>query len=54
MIACEKHSRHARLMELDPKYADLSVRRWQTFSGGTATREADGRTFDQVALECAG
>jgi hypothetical protein len=38
-------------MELDPKYVDVSVRRWQTFSGGTATREADGRTFDQVALE---
>jgi DNA modification methylase len=54
MIACEKHSRHARLMELDPKYVDVSVRRWQSFSGGTATREADRRTFDQVTLECAG
>jgi DNA modification methylase len=51
MIACEKHSRRARVMELDPKYVDVSVRRWQTFSGGTATLEADGRTFDQVALE---
>jgi DNA modification methylase len=37
MIACEKHSRRARVMELDPKYVDVSVRRWQTFSGGTAT-----------------
>ena len=51
MIACEKHSRRARLMELDPKYVDVSVRRWQTFSGSTATLEADGRTFEQVALE---
>ena len=50
----EKHSRRARLMELDPKYADLAVRRWQKFSGGTARLERDGRTFDQVALERAG
>ena len=40
-----------RLMELDPKYVDVSVRRWQKFSGGTATLEADGCTFDQVARE---
>jgi hypothetical protein len=38
-------------MELDPKYVDVSVRRWQTFSGGTAILQEDGRTFDQVALE---
>jgi DNA modification methylase len=47
MIACEKHSRRARVMELDPKYVDVSVRRWQTFSGGMARLEADGRTLDQ-------
>ena len=41
-------------MELDPKYVDVSVRRWQTFSRSTATLEADGRTFDEVALERAG
>jgi hypothetical protein len=30
---------------------DVAVRRWQTFSGNTATLEADGRTFDEVARE---
>jgi DNA modification methylase len=49
LIACEKTGRHARLMELDTKYVDVIVRRWQEFTGKTATLEADGRTFDQVA-----
>jgi hypothetical protein len=36
-------------MELTPHYVDVAVRRWQEFTGKTATLEADGRTFDQVA-----
>ncbi|TXF13608.1 hypothetical protein FR698_00355 [Pelomicrobium methylotrophicum] len=35
-----------RLIELDPKYVDVIVRRWQD---GRATREADGVAFDQAA-----
>lgn len=34
LIACEKTGREARLMELDPKYVDVIVRRWQEFTGG--------------------
>jgi DNA modification methylase len=49
-IACEKAGRVARLMELDPKYADVIVRRWQEFSGKKAKREADGAAFDRVSL----
>jgi DNA modification methylase len=37
LIACEKTGRQARLVELDPKYCDVSVQRWQAFSGGSAT-----------------
>jgi DNA modification methylase len=48
LIACEKTGRHARLMELDPKYVDVIVRRWQDFTGKAATLEADGRTFSKV------
>lgn len=48
MIAAEKNGRVARLMELDPKYCDVIVKRWQNFTGQTATLEADGRTFDEV------
>ena len=49
MIAAEKSDRHARLMELDPKYVDVIVRRWQDFSGGQATRQLDGVTFDGLS-----
>jgi len=45
MIAAEKSDRHARLMELDPKYVDVIVRRWEDFSGGQATRQSDGVAF---------
>ena len=37
MIACEKHNRRARLMELDPKYCDVIVKRWEDFTGKKAT-----------------
>lgn len=42
LIAAEKSGRLARLIELDPKYADVIVRRWQDWTGKQATREADG------------
>jgi len=49
LIACEKTNRHARLMELDPRYVDVIVKRWQDFTGKKATLEATGQTFDNVA-----
>ena len=51
LIACEETGRHARLMELDPKYVDRIVRRWQEFTGKQATHEATGATFDEVAVD---
>jgi DNA modification methylase len=50
LIACEKTGRSARLMELDPKYCDVIVRRWQDFTGKTAHLE-DGCTFAQLESE---
>ena len=48
LICCEKHHRHARLMELDAKYCDVIVTRWQEFSGGVAVLEVGGGTFEEV------
>jgi len=49
LIAAEKSGRVARLIELDPKYVDVIVRRWQDWTGQQATREVDGVAFDQAA-----
>ena len=49
IIAAEQNGRSCYGMELDPKYADVIVRRWQDFTGNEATLEGDGRTFAQIA-----
>ena len=49
LIAAHKSGRRARLMELDPKYCDVIVRRWQSWSGEQAVREGDGVAFDDAA-----
>jgi DNA modification methylase len=38
-------------MELDPKYVDVIVQRWQTLSGNKAKLDGDGRTFEEIAAE---
>jgi DNA modification methylase len=49
LIGCERRGRHARLMEIDPKYCDVIVQRWQEFTGKQATCEnAHGATFEHV------
>jgi DNA modification methylase len=48
LIAAERAGRRARLIELDPKYADVIVQRWQETTGGKAKLESDGRNFDEL------
>lgn len=48
IIACEKNGRKGFLMELDPKYCDIIVKRWQKFSGKDAVLESNGMTFSEV------
>ena len=50
LIASEKTGRAARLIELDPKYVDVIVRRWQDYSGEQAVRESDELLFDDLAI----
>jgi len=55
LIACAKAGRQARLVELDPKYCDVIVRRWQAWSGGTTTLQGGGQSFDGITKErCVG
>ena len=54
MIASEKSDRMARLIELDPKYVDVIVRRWQEYAGAQATRQSDGVAFDALVSEPGG
>jgi len=51
LIACEKTGRHARLVELEPKYVDVVIRRWQEFTGQKAMLESDGQTFEEAEGE---
>jgi DNA modification methylase len=51
LIAAEKSGRVARLIELDPKYVDVIVRRWEDFTGQTAIRETGGDIFDVSSLQ---
>lgn len=48
LIACEKTNRQARLVELDPKYVDVIVKRWEDYTGLKASRESDGQAFAEL------
>jgi DNA modification methylase len=48
LIACAKHGREARLLEIDPKYVDVTIRRWQEWSGEKAFNE-EGQSFEEVS-----
>ena len=51
VIAAERTGRRARGIEIDPAYVDVTVKRWQDYSGKTATLAGTARTFQEVADE---
>lgn len=51
LLACEKTDRICLMMELDPKYCDVIIQRWQDFTGKTATHEATGKTYGELQAE---
>lgn len=51
LVSCENLDRKARLIEIDPRYVDVSVRRWQDYTGSKAFLQGDGRSFEEIAAE---
>ena len=51
LVAAEIEGRRCFGLELNPAYVDVIVRRWQDYTGQAAVREADGKTFEDVADE---
>jgi len=49
IVAAEKTGRRARCLEIDPRYVDTAIRRWEAYSGAHAIEAASGRTFAEVA-----
>lgn len=49
LIACEKSGRQARLIELEPRYCDVIIRRWQEFTGAKARHAVSGLAFGETA-----
>ena len=48
IIAAEKNGRIGYAMELDPKYCDVIIKRWQDFTGKSATLESSGKTYNEL------
>lgn len=49
LLAAERVGRQARVIEIEPRYVDVSIRRWEAVTGNTATHEQTGLTFDVLA-----
>ena len=51
LIACEQLNRQCYMMELEPKYCDVIIRRWQKLTGQQAILASNGKTFEEISSE---
>jgi len=51
LIACQKTNRCGRMIELDPRYVDVAILRWEAFSGKQARLASTGQSFEEVRRE---
>ena len=48
LIAAERTGRRARALEIDPRYVDVGVRRWEGYTGKTAVLAGTASTFEEI------
>jgi DNA modification methylase len=53
IMAAERVGRHARALEIAPRFVDVAVRRWQAFTRRDARHAGSGLSFDEIAAACA-
>jgi len=51
LLACEKNNRFAYLMELDLRFCDVIIKRWQDFTGREAVHAETGKTYNEMKAE---
>jgi DNA modification methylase len=51
IMAAERVGRHARALEIEPRFVDVAIRRWQAFTGRDARHAESGLSFDEIAAE---
>lgn len=51
LIACEQLNRQCYMMELEPKFCDVIIRRWQKLTGQQAILELNGKSFEEISSE---
>jgi DNA modification methylase len=51
IMAAERVGRHARALELEPRFVDVAIRRWQAFTRRDALHAESGLTFDEIAAD---
>jgi len=49
IIACEKRDKKCYAMELCPEYVDVTINRWQNFTGKDAIHEESGKTYTELS-----
>jgi DNA modification methylase len=51
IIAAERVGRHARALDIEPRFVDVAIRRWQAFTRRGARHAESGLSFDEIAAE---
>ena len=50
-MAAERVGRHVRALEIEPRFVDVAIRRWQAFTRRDARHAESGLSFDEIAAE---